>query len=117
MQKLFEQKKITDLKKNLNIYFDNLIEIKNKLNLDIDFIFTMPYWIYDEDEKLEKFKINNNLENKLKYIICDSSFKNLKLENFYISILTDENQILTLEKRHIKSKKFTLTTLNNYCKF
>ena len=116
MQKLFEQKKITDLKKNLNLYFDNLFEIKNKLNLDIDFIITMPYWIYDEDKKLEKFKINNNLENKLKYIICDNSFKNLKLENFYISILKDENQILTLDKRHIKSEKLTLTKLNNYCK-
>ena len=116
MQKLFEQTNIADLKKNLNIYFDNLIEIKNKINLDKDFIITMPYWIYEENEKLEKFLINNNLENKLKYIICDNSFKNLKLENFYISILKDENQILTLDKRHIKSKKLTLTTLNNYCK-
>ena len=117
MQNLFLDKNIEELKKNLDIYFENLNEIINKLDIEVDYILTMPYWIYEQDESIKSFYINSNLENKLKTLVCRTFQKNNELQNKYISILNDNKRILTDDKRHIRLDKLALTDLLNYCKF
>tara|TARA_S200000501_G_scaffold309055_1_gene298836 strand:- start:1860 stop:2936 length:1077 start_codon:yes stop_codon:yes gene_type:complete len=117
MQILFENKNTAELEKNLNIYFENLNEIINKFNIEIDYILTMPYWIYNQDENNDSFYINSNLELKLKLLVCKTFAKNKKLHNKYISVLDNNNKILTEDKRHIRLDKIVLTDLVNYCKY
>ena len=117
MQNLFEDKNTEELEKNLNIYFENLNEIINNLNIEVDYILTMPYWIYEKDKNKKNFFINANLEDKLKTLVCRTFQKNNKLQNKYISILNDNKSILTEDKRHIRLDKLALTDLLNYCKF
>ena len=117
MQNLFEDKNTEQLEKNLNIYFENLNEIINKLDIEVDYILTMPYWIYEKDKNKKNFFINANLEDKLKTLVCRTFQKNNKLQNKYISILKNNNRILTEDKRHIRLDKLALTDLINYCKF
>ncbi len=117
MQILFENKNTAELEKNLNIYFENLNEIINKFNIEIDYILTMPYWIYNKDENNDSFYINSNLELKLKLLVCKTFAKNKKLHNKYISVLDNNNKILTEDKRHIRLDKIVLTDLVNYCKY
>ena len=76
----------------------------------------MPYWIYEQDKNNKNFFINHNLEFKLKTLVCRTFQKTNKLQNKYISILDDNNRILTEDKRHIRLDKLTLTDLENYCK-
>ena len=117
MQNLFEDKNTEELEKNLNIYFENLNEIINNLNIEVDYILTMPYWIYEQDENSKSFYINTNLEDKLKTLVCRTFQKNNELQNKYISILNDNKRIFTEDKRHIRLDKLALTGLLNYCKF
>ena len=117
MQNLFEDKNTEELEKNLNIYFENLNEIINNLNIEVDYILTMPYWIYEQDENNKSFYINTNLEDKLKTLVCRTFQKNNELQNKYISILNNNKRILTEDKRHIRLDKLALTDLLNYCKF
>ena len=115
MQALFENKNTIELEKNLNIYFENLNEIIKKLDIEVDYILTMPYWIYEQDKNNKSFFTNSNLERSLKTLVCRTFHKNKKLKNKYISILDNNNKILTNDKRHIRSDKLTLTHLENYC--
>ena len=117
MQNLFLNKNTEELEKNLDIYFENLNEIINKLDIEVDYILTMPYWIYEKDKSNKNFFVNSNLEDKLKTLVCRTFQKNNNLDNKYISILNDNNGILTEDKRHIKLDKLVLTDLVNYCKF
>jgi len=117
MQNLFEDKNTEQLEKNLNIYFENLNEIINKLDIEVDYILTMPYWIYEKDKNNKIFFVNSNLEDKLQNLVCRTFQKNNKLQKKYISILKDNNGILTKDKRHIRLDKLALTDLVNYCSF
>ena len=117
MQNLFLDKNIEEFEKNVNIYFENLNKIINKLDIEVDYILTIPYWIYEQDKNNKNFFINSNLQNKLKTLVCRTFQKNNKLQNKYISILNDNNGILTEDKRHIRLDKLALTDLVNYCKF
>ena len=76
----------------------------------------MPYWIYEKDKNNKNFYVNSNLEDKLKTLVCGTFQKNNKLHNKYISIINDNNRILTEDKRHIRLDKLSLTDLVNYCK-
>ena len=76
----------------------------------------MPYWIYEQDENNKSFFINSNLELKLKNLVCRTFHKNNKLQNKYVSILDNNNKILTKDKRHLRLDKLVLTDLVNYCK-
>ena len=116
MQNLFLDKDTAKLEKNLNIYFENLNEIINKLDFEVDYVLTMPYWIYEQDKNNKNFFINHNLEFKLKTLVCKTFQKTNKLRNKYISILDDNNRILTEDKRHIRLDKLTLTDLEIYCR-
>ena len=117
MQNLFLNKNTEELEKNLNIYFENLNEIINKFDIEVDYILTMPYWIYEKDKNNKNYFINSNLEFKLKTLVCRTFQKNNKLKNKYISILNDNNRIFTKDKRHIRLDKLALTDLVNYCNF
>ena len=117
MQNLFLDKNTEEFKKNLDIYFENLNEIIDKLDIEVDYILTMPYWIYEKDKNNKNFFVNSNLEDKLKSLVCRTFQKNKNLHNKYISILNDNNGILTEDKRHIRLDKLALTDLANYCKF
>ena len=117
MQILFENKNFKELEKNLNIYFENLNEIINKLDIEVDYILTMPYWIYEQDKNNKNYFINSNLELKLKNLVCRTFQKNNKLQNKYVSILDDNHKILTEDKRHLRLDNLILTDLVNYCKF
>ena len=117
MQNFFLDKNTEELKKNLDIYFENLNEIINKLDIEVDYILTMPYWIYEKDKNNKNFFVNSNIEDKLKTLVCKTFQKNNKLHKKYISILNDNNGILTEDKRHIRLDKLALTDLANYCKF
>ena len=81
--------KILKIKKNLDIYFENLNEIINKLDIEVDYILTMPYWIYEKNKNNKNFFVNSNLEDKLKTLVCKTFQKNNKLQKKYISILND----------------------------
>ena len=117
MQNLFLDKNTEEIKKNLDIYFENLNEIINKLDIEVDYILTMPYWIYEKNKNNKNFFVNSNIEDKLKTLVCKTFQKNNKLQKKYISILNDYNGILTEDKRHIRLDKLALTDLANYCKF
>ena len=116
MQELFQKININDLEEKFNIYLKILDEIIKNYDLEVEYILTMPYWIYELDKKKTKYQINSNLENKLKTLVCRTFQNNNKLRNKYISILNDNNRILTEDKRHIRSDKLALTDLVNYCK-
>ena len=76
----------------------------------------MPYWIYDENNKTKYYKINKKLENKLKNSVCRTFGANSKFKKTYISKISSNYNILTIDKRHIKSNKIVLTELEFYCK-
>lgn len=116
MQTLFKKKKNFELKNNLDIYFKNLNEIINKFNYEVDYILTMPYWIYEKDRDSQKFLINSDLEIRLKDIVCSTLKNNNKFNNLYITGLSNNYDILTNDKRHIKSNLISLTKIDNYCR-
>ena len=96
-------------------YIVQLDEVAKKLNIKIDFIITQPYWIYSKTKK--KLKIDENIKNEVKYLICKSFKKTNNIENIYISILEKEMSYndFTYDKRHFKSQNITLDKLENYC--
>ncbi len=55
MKNLFLNSNHDKIYNNLIKYFDTLNETANKLNLEIDFIVTHPYWAYSIDKKMTNF--------------------------------------------------------------
>ena len=101
MQLLFMNNDVEILKKYLSIYFLKLYEVIEKLDVEVDYIFTMPYFI----------------ENRLKNILCSTIDKKNKLNKIYISQLDKYKlPILTRDKRHLKSQQIKLIELSKYCK-
>ena len=81
MQKLFLNSSQDILYKNLTQYFRELSSTVYKLDLEIDFIITHPYWVYSLDKKNNKFLLNKELNNKVEKLICNSfQSKNKKLK-------------------------------------
>ena len=54
MQDLFLNSDQEAFYNNLSKYFDELNKIANRLNIEIDFIITHPYWVYSIDKKDNK---------------------------------------------------------------
>ena len=114
MRKLFLSRNDEEIKKNLSLYLSELEKIRKNYNIDYEFILTLPYWLYKE-EKNKFFKIDN-IDKKLKNILCETFLKQHKLNNTSISkIKKFDEDILTIDKRHLKSDIITLTKLNKYC--
>ena len=101
--------------KNFKIYLKILNEIIKNYDLEVEFILTMPYWIYELDKK-QKYFINSNLENKLNILICSTFAVNNNLNKIYVTNLKENNDILTRDKRHLRMDNIVLTDLKNYCK-
>lgn len=115
MKKLFMTRDVNYLKKNLTKYILKIDEIIEKLNLKVDFVLTMPYWIYQK--KNNKFERINFIETRLKNILCSTFNKKNKLNTIFISKLNfDTKPILTEDKRHLRSEQIKLIHLNKYCK-
>ena len=114
MRKLFLSRNDEEIKKNLSLYLSELEKIRKNFNIDYELILTLPYWLYKE-EKNKFFKIDN-IDKKLKNILCETFLKQHKLNNTSISkIKKFDEDILTIDKRHLKSDIITLTKLNKYC--
>ena len=57
MQNLFLNSDQDKLYKNLTKYFDELNKTANKLDVEIDFVVTHPYWVYSVDKKIKKMGV------------------------------------------------------------
>ena len=117
MQKLFLNSSQDILHKNLTQYFKELIWTANKLDLEIDFIITHPYWVYSLDKKNNKLLLNKELNNKVEKLICNSFQSKNKTIKILISKVPEilELNDLTIDKRHLKSKKIKLKKYDKLC--
>jgi len=111
MRDLFMSSNEKQLERNIYLYLSELEKISKELNIEIDYILTMPYWLYiSNNNKIRKISL---IEKKIKKIICNTFQK--KNINTKISGLKNTNNFLTLDKRHLKSDNITLTSLSKYC--
>ena len=84
MQNLFLNSNKDKIYKNLIKYFDELNETAKKLNLEIDFVVTHPYWVYSIEKKNDKLLLDKELNKKVQKLICNS----FKSTSFTSSIST-----------------------------
>lgn len=119
MQNLFLNYNQDELYVNLIKYFDKLNITAKKLNLEIDFIVTHPYWVYSIDEKNNKLLLNKKLNKKVERLICDSFQDKKKIAKVLISQVPEilELNDLTFDKRHLKSHILTLQKYEKVCNF
>jgi hypothetical protein len=117
MQNLFLNSDQDELYNNLIKYFDNLNKTANKLDVEIDFIVTHPYWVYSIDKKNNKLLLDKELNKKVEKLICNSFKNTKKINKILISKLPEimELQDLTIDKRHLKSTKIKLKKYQEIC--
>jgi hypothetical protein len=117
MQKLFLNSDQDVLLNKLIKYFDELNDTANKLDLEIDFIITHPYWVYSIDKKNNKLSLNKKLNEKVEKLICNSFQRTIKINKVLISWVPENLQLidLTVDKRHLKSNKVNLREYNKAC--
>jgi len=119
MQKLFLNSDQDVLQNKLIKYFDELNNTANKLDLEIDFIVTHPYWVYSIDKKNNKLSLNKELNEKVEKLICNSFQRTIKISKVLISQVPENLQLndLTIDKRHLKSNKVDLSEYNKVCNY
>ena len=119
MQDLFLNSDQDELYKNLNKYFGELNKIANKLDIEIDFIVTHPYWVYSIDKKNSKLLLDKKLNEKVEKFICNSFLPTRKINKILISKVSKNLLLndLTIDKRHLKSSKIKLVEHNKVCSF
>ena len=107
------------LYKNLTKYFNELNKIANKLDIEIDFIVTHPYWVYSIDKKNNKLLLNKELNEKVEKLICSSFHRTKKISKVLISQVAETLELndLTIDKRHLKSTRIKLTKYQEICVF
>ena len=117
MQNLFLNSDHYELQNNLIKYFDKLNKTANKIDVEIDFIVTHPYWVYSIDKKNNKLLLNKKINEKVEKLICSSFRDKKRISNFLISHIpqTLELNDLTNDKRHLKSTKIKLKKYNEIC--
>ena len=118
MQNLFLKSDKDELYNNLIKYFDELNNTANKLDLEIDFIVTHPYWVYSIDKKENKLLLDKELNNKVEKLICNSFQVSEKINKIFISQVPETLNLedLTFDKRHLESSKIDLREYNKICK-
>ena len=118
MQNLFLNSDKDELYNNLIKYFDELNNTANKLDLEIDFIVTHPYWVYSIDKKENKLLLNKELNYKVEKLICNSFQVSEKITKIFISQVPETLNLedLTFDKRHLESSKIDLREYNKVCK-
>tara|TARA_B100000575_G_C23104250_1_gene637271 strand:- start:583 stop:1548 length:966 start_codon:yes stop_codon:yes gene_type:complete len=118
MQNLFLESNKNNLHKKLINYFDELNNVAIKLDLEIDFIVTHPYWVYSLNKKDNKLFLNEELNDKVESLICNSFRNTKKIRKILISQVPKILQFkdLTFDKRHLKSGKINLKIYQEVCK-
>ena len=119
MQNLFLKSDKDELYNNLIKYFDELNNTANKLDLEIDFIVTHPYWVYSIDKKENKLLLDKELNNKVEKLICNSFQVSEKINKIFISQVPETLNLedLSFDKRHLKSSKIDLREYKKICKY
>ena len=119
MQNLFLNSDQDKLYNNLIKYFDELNKTANKLDLEIDFIVTHPYWVYSIDKKDNKLLLDKELNEKVEKLNCNSFQSTKKISKILISKLSETLELndLTIDKRHLKSTKIKLKNKDEICSF
>ncbi len=119
MQNLFLNSDHYELHNNLIQYFDKLNKTANKLDIDIDFIVTHPYWVYSIDKKNNKLLLNKKINEKVEKLICSSFQHKKKISNLLISHIPETLELndLTNDKRHLKSTIIKLKNYKEVCSF
>ena len=117
MQNVFLNSDQDKLHKNLTKYFDELNKTANKLNIEIDFIVTHPYWVYSIDKKNNKLLLDKELNKKVEKLICNSFQDTKKISKVLISQVPETLQLsdLTIDKKHLKSIKIKLKKYQQIC--
>jgi hypothetical protein len=117
MQNLFLNSDQDELHDNLIKYFDELNKTANKLDVEIDFIVTHPYWVYSIDKKNNKLLLDKELNKKVEKLICSSFQNTKKINKVLISQVPETLQLndLTIDKRHLKSTKIKLKKYQEIC--
>ena len=117
MQNLFLNSNKDKIYKNLIKYFDELNETAKKLNLEIDFVVTHPYWVYSIEKKNDKLLLDKELNKKVQKLICNSFKSTNKIKKILITNVPDilELQSLTFDKKHLKSKEIKLKKYKEVC--
>ena len=117
MQDLFLNSDQDELYKNLNKYFGELNKIANRLDIEIDFIVTHPYWVYSIDKKNNKLLLDKELNEKVEKLICNSFLRTKKINKILISEVSKNLQLsdLTIDKRHLKSNTIKLLQHDKVC--
>ena len=97
-------------------YLNQLDKLAKKFNIKIDFIITQPYWLYSKNGK--KLILDKKFKNEVENLICNSFKKTKNINNIYVSSLKNqiEKDNLTYDKRHFKSDKIDLISLETMCK-
>ena len=117
MQNLFLNSDQDELHNNLIKYFDELNKTANKLDVEIDFIVTHPYWVYSIDKKNNKLLLDKELNKKVEKLICSSFQSTKKISKVLISQVPETLQLndLTIDKKHLKSTKIKLKKYQEIC--
>ena len=117
MQNLFLNSDQDKLYNNLVRYFDELDDTANKLDVEIDFIVTHPYWVYSVDKKNNKLLLKKKLNKKVEKLICSSFQSTKKINKVLISQVSETLELndLTIDKRHLSSEKIKLKKYQEIC--
>ena len=117
MQNLFLNSDQDKLYNNLVRYFDELDDTANKLDVEIDFIVTHPYWVYSVDKKNNKLLLKKKLNKKVEKLICSSFQSTKKINKVLISQVSETLELndLTIDKRHLRSEKIKLKKYQEIC--
>ena len=96
---------------------NSVIEKEKKLNLEIDFVVTHPYWVYSIEKKNDKLLFDKELNKKVQKLICDSFKSTNKIKKILITDPSDSLglQDLTFDKRHLISNKIKLKKYEEAC--
>ena len=117
MQNLFLNSDQNKLYNKLVQYFGELDDTANKLDVEIDFIVTHPYWVYSIDKKNNKLLLEKKLNKKVEKLICSSFQSTKKISKVLISQIPEtlEPNDLTTDKRHLRSTKIRLKKNIDIC--
>ena len=117
MQSLFLNSNQEKIHNNLIKYFDELNKTAKKLDIEIDFIVTHPYWVYSINKEKNKLLLEIGLNKKVEKLICNTFKKTKKINKILITKLpnTLAMQDLTFDKKHIASSKVRLLQLEEIC--
>ena len=117
MQSLFLNSNQEKIHNNLIKYFDELNKTAKKLDIEIDFIVTHPYWVYSINKEKNKLLLEKKLNKKVEKLICNTFKRTKKINKILITKLPNTLAIqdLTFDKRHLKSGKIDLLHIKEIC--